>query len=525
MLVRQSKKQFTILTALLSILALMPATPAAAASCTIPSTDYGSVTSSVATPEAATYRIWTRMLVPDTSNNSYLLQIDNNGSQTCFNVGGSGVAVNSWVWVAFQNGSSASRTDIALSAGSHNLKMIGNKPNVKIDRLILTSDLSCTPQTIDGSDCNTPTDTTPPNVDLSAPAAGATVNGVVDVSASANDNVGVTKVEFYVDSTLQNTATASPYGFRWSTTDFVNKSYLLTAKAYDAAGNIGTDSYQVTVQNSDQQAPSVPGNVKAVAAAYNKINVSWTASSDNIAVKSYLLFRNGTPVAEVTTPSYADNTVQASTTYNYQVQAKDTAGNTSALSQSATVTTPSVADTTPPSTPQKLTAKVISSSQINLKWQASTDSIGVKSYEVYRATTGGSTVKIADVTGTTFGDSSLTPNTNYTYSVKARDAAGNVSQASNDATAKTSAPTHRGVLHGTVRNERTSRPVANALVTLSVQGKRYISTTDSSGRYVFRNLDSGRYSVTFRARDYRSKSISVKIDNDRVVRDVTLGRR
>jgi pseudomonalisin len=94
-------------------------------------------------------------------------------------------------------------------------------------------------------------DTTPPTTSITAPANGATVSGTTSVTASASDNVGVTKVEFYLDGTLASTDTTSPYSWSWDTTTATNASHSLVTKAYDAAGNIGTSTtVTVTVSNS-----------------------------------------------------------------------------------------------------------------------------------------------------------------------------------------------------------------------------------------------------------------------------------
>jgi beta-lactamase superfamily II metal-dependent hydrolase len=93
-------------------------------------------------------------------------------------------------------------------------------------------------------------DTIPPSTSVTAPASGSTVSNTVAVSASASDNVGVTKVEFYVDGALKSTDTSSPYSWSWDTTTASNGSHALTTKAYDAAGNVGTSTADsVTVSN------------------------------------------------------------------------------------------------------------------------------------------------------------------------------------------------------------------------------------------------------------------------------------
>uniref|UniRef100_UPI00404B77ED GEVED domain-containing protein n=1 Tax=Gelidibacter sp. TaxID=2018083 RepID=UPI00404B77ED len=90
------------------------------------------------------------------------------------------------------------------------------------------------------------------------------------------------------------------------------------------------------------------------------------------------------------------------------------------------VTTLSPPDTQAPSAPTNLTASGTTQTTTNLSWNASTDNVGVTGYDVYRGAT-----LIASVTGTTYQATGLSPNTSYTFSVRAKDAAGNVSSTSN----------------------------------------------------------------------------------------------
>ena len=96
-----------------------------------------------------------------------------------------------------------------------------------------------------------PGDTTPPTTSITSPASGATVSGTVTVSASASDNVGVSRVELFVDGSLAGSDTSSPYSFSWNTTAVANGGHSLQTRAYDAAGNVGSSStVSVTVSNS-----------------------------------------------------------------------------------------------------------------------------------------------------------------------------------------------------------------------------------------------------------------------------------
>ena len=185
---------------------------------------------------------------------------------------------------------------------------------------------------------------------------------------------------------------------------------------------------------SDTTAPSVPTNLQASVVSTSQINLSWTASTDNTAVTGYNIYRNGTKIATATSTSYSNTGLTASTTYSYTVSAYDAAGNTSAQTTavSATTSTTPVSDTTTPSVPTNLQASVVSTSQINLSWTASTDNTAVTGYNIYRNGT-----KIATATSTSYSNTGLTASTTYSYTVSAYDAAGNTSAQTTAVSAKT----------------------------------------------------------------------------------------
>jgi len=83
------------------------------------------------------------------------------------------------------------------------------------------------------------------STDTTAPTATASetgTSGTITLSATATDNVAVTKVEFYIDGVLKGTDTTSPYSMTLDSTTLANGTHSLVAKAYDAAGNIGTST-------------------------------------------------------------------------------------------------------------------------------------------------------------------------------------------------------------------------------------------------------------------------------------------
>jgi poly(hydroxyalkanoate) depolymerase family esterase len=96
-----------------------------------------------------------------------------------------------------------------------------------------------------------PGDTTPPTVSLTAPAAGATVSGVITVAASASDNVAVARVEILIDGAVAGSDSAAPYEVSIDTRALSNGAHAIGARAFDPSGNVATATTRtVTVQNS-----------------------------------------------------------------------------------------------------------------------------------------------------------------------------------------------------------------------------------------------------------------------------------
>ncbi|CAM3091177.1 fibronectin type III domain-containing protein [Paenibacillus lupini] len=89
----------------------------------------------------------------------------------------------------------------------------------------------------------------------------------------------------------------------------------------------------------DTTAPTVPTNVTATAASSSQVKLNWTASTDNVGVTGYKVYRNGSLVGTSTSASFSDTGLTALTSYSYTVKAKDAAGNESAASTSVSATT------------------------------------------------------------------------------------------------------------------------------------------------------------------------------------------
>lgn len=176
--------------------------------------------------------------------------------------------------------------------------------------------------------------------------------------------------------------------------------------------------------SSDTQAPTAPTNLVVNSTTASTVALSWTASTDNVAVTSYSVYVNGVFKMNVTTTSATVTGLNAATTYDFFVKANDLAGNVSPQSNTAQGTT--LADTVAPSTPANLSVKSATSTSISLNWTASTDNGTVAGYDVYVDGVLNSTVpsNTANIVG-------LTPATTYSFYVIAKDSAGNVSGESN----------------------------------------------------------------------------------------------
>src|SRR5439155_591733 len=260
---------------------------------------------------------------------------------------------------------------------------------------------------------------------LVASAAGAST---INLTWSAStDNVGVTGYIVKRNGAQVATPTATSYsdiGLSDATT------YNYTVSAADAANNISPESAIVSATTADATPPSVPAGLIATAAGATTINLAWNASTDNVGVTGYIVKRNGTQVATPTSTSYADTGLSSATTHSYNVKGGDAANN---ISPESAVVSATTADATPPSVPAGLVATAAGATTINLSWITSTDNVGVTGYIVKRNGT-----LVATPTSTSYADTGLSSATTYSYTVAARDAAGNVSSDSASASATTS---------------------------------------------------------------------------------------
>lgn len=286
-------------------------------------------------------------------------------------------------------------------------------------------------------------DSTPPTAPAGLTATAASSSQINLAWTASTDNVGVTgylieRCQGSGCTTFTQVATSSAANY----SDIglaASTAYTYRVRATDANSNLSgysaTASTTTLASGGDTTPPTAPTALGATAVSGTQINLSWTASTDNVGVTGYKVERcsgsscsNFVQVATPTGTSYSDTGLVTSTTYTYRVRATDAAGNLSNYSNTAAATTQGT-DTTPPTAPSGLMVMQATASQINLAWNASTDNVGVTAYLLERCTGEGCSnfAQIASTVGPSYNDVGLAANTFYSYRVRATDAANNLS--------------------------------------------------------------------------------------------------
>jgi endoglucanase len=192
---------------------------------------------------------------------------------------------------------------------------------------------------------------------------------------------------------------------------------FLTRNTSDLAGPPG-----------DVVPPTVPQNLRSTGTTTTSISLAWNPSTDNVGVVGYDVFRGGVLLASPTGTAFTDTGLTPDTAYTYAVRARDAGGFLSALSTPLTVRTPP-GNVQPPPAPQNLRIINPTPTTLTVVWDPVTGAAG---YNVYRGS-----ILVGTPTGTTFTDTGLTPSTAYSYSLRTRDAAGNLSAVSTSVTGTT----------------------------------------------------------------------------------------
>lgn len=174
----------------------------------------------------------------------------------------------------------------------------------------------------------------------------------------------------------------------------------------------------------DVEAPSIPTNLNFSNVSYTSLTLNWTASTDNVAVTGYNIFKDNVFLATTSNLAYNVTGLSTNTTYNFKVQAKDAAGNLSGFSTVVSPTT--LTDGEAPTNPTNLTSSNVSSTGLTLNWSAATDNVGVTAYDIFK-----DDVYLISTANVTYNITGLTASTSYDFKVRAKDAVGNLSGFSN----------------------------------------------------------------------------------------------
>ena len=166
-----------------------------------------------------------------------------------------------------------------------------------------------------------PTDTVAPTVPTGLSATPTSMSRIDLSWTPSSDNVGVTGYRIFRSGTQVGTSATNSFS---DTGLAANTTYSYTVSAVDAAGNASPPSTSVSATTlADTTAPSVPANLAASVASPTQVNLTWSASTDNVGVTGYDVFRDGVNLTTVGSTAYNNTGLTPGQTYSYTVRARD----------------------------------------------------------------------------------------------------------------------------------------------------------------------------------------------------------
>lgn len=243
--------------------------------------------------------------------------------------------------------------------------------------------------------------------------------------------------------------------------------------------DVSNTNFTITAgTGADTTAPTAP-TLAASGTTQTSTNLSWSGATDNVGVTGYDVYRGTTLLGSTASTTYAVSDLTASTAYSFTVKAKDAAGNSSVASNTVNVTTLAPASDTTAPTAATLSASGTTQTTTNLSWSGATDNVAVTGYDVYQ----GTVLLGSTTTVTTYAVTGLTASTAYSFSVKAKDAAGNVSASSNTVNVTTLAVatvTYCTSQGNSVADEKIGKVVFGSINNTSTGGTGYTNFTNFS---------------------------------------------
>jgi uncharacterized delta-60 repeat protein len=277
--------------------------------------------------------------------------------------------------------------------------------------------------------CPPAPDVTPPTISLSSSSSNVVLAGSIKLTATASDEVGVTKVEFFEGTTKIGEDTSAPYeqSIDFNMTNNGTKTY--TAKAFDAANNSTSSDPATTVTINIPD--TIPPTIKLSSDASNVVTASTikltAVTTDNVGVTKVVFFDGTTKIGEDLSAPFEQNIdflIANNGTKTYTAKAFDAANNsTSSSPVEVVINIPPGPDIVPPAVSlSSNTDKVSSAGSIKLTAIA-TDNVDVSKVEFFDGTT-----KLGEDSSAPYEQSinlSATNNGTKSYSAKAFDAANN----------------------------------------------------------------------------------------------------
>lgn len=363
-----------------------------------------------------------------------------------------------------------------------------------------------------------PSDTENPTAPTGVKELAKTETSITIGWKESEDDIGVAGYKIYRNEKEIGKVNGSSKEMKYTDTGLVpGMEYEYSVKAYDLAGNTSSSSEKISVKTiEDTTPPTTPTELKITMKTPTLVSLQWKQSTDNYMVEGYNIYRDGEIIGTTDKTVFTHNFEDTEISCNYVVIAVDKFGNLSEPSNSV------FCDNTPPAAVKDIVVVSKSASTVVLNWEEPEDNIKVSSYQIFR-----NGEKLGDSYTTNFKDTSLQPQTEYAYTVKAVDNAGNISDKSDECKVTTDKDTQAPKVPIELKI------IANSPTSITLS---WIASTDDvkvAGYYVFRDgekLDTTAdtnytdsslnediiYSYTVRAFDTSGNisedSISVSID-------------